>query len=160
MIVTILIGFGFVLADNLHVRQNLQETENIIAEARSLEDEAIRNLEACQIIVSNQESELQVLRFETMKHLERITQLESDNVNLGIKNDQLQTSQPDDDVKVDPIATIIIVITQIALFFIQKLQQAKLGFHTPFIDNNNNKGQSVCLTKEELKIIIEMRRKK
>lgn len=156
MIVTILIGFGFVLADNLHVRHDLQETESVIAEAKSSEDEAIRNLAACQVIVSNQESELEVLRFENSKHVERISQLESENENLNLENDQ---SKADNEVNIDPIATIIIVITQIALFFMQKLQQVKLGFHIPLMDNNN-KGQSVRLTKEELKIIIEMRRKK
>jgi len=157
MIVTILIGFGFVLADNLHIRQNLQEMEGVVANSISLKDEAIQELAACQVIASNQESEIQILRFENANHLAKISQLESED--LDIKNDPLHDSYSNNKINIDPIATSIIVVTQIVLFFFQKVQQTKLGFHMPLTDSKT-KGQSVYLTKEELKFIIEMRRKK
>jgi hypothetical protein len=153
LIVAILISFGYVLSDNIHVRRDLQEITGKIDQANSLAAKANENLKSCQATVSNQNAELQSLRVE-------VSQLAEKNSKLEGENGKLQTDQPKGALlNMTPVAVIVIVVAQIALFLTQKMQKVKLGIQMPLTDHQE-KSQSVCLTKEELKTIIEMRRKK
>ena len=160
LIVIILICFGYVLSDDMHVHKDLQETVGRIDQANSLAAEANENLKSCQVAMSSQEAELQSLRIEVSHLAERNSKLEAENAELANENGILRTDQPNGALlNMAPVAAVVIVAAQIALVLAQKMQKVKLGFQLPLTDRQE-KSQSVCLTKEELKTIIEMRRKK
>ncbi len=157
IVVAILISFGYILSDNIHVREDLQDVTGKIDEANLLTAKVTKDLQTCQATIFDQNAKLQSLQTVISSQLESNSELEAQNKELSDENEKLRSFQSSKAlVNMDPIAAIVIVVTQIVLALGRKM---KLGFQLP-LANQPKKGQSVRLTKEELEVIIKMRRKK
>ena len=159
MIVLVLIGFGFLLSDNHHLSQELQEVSAKVAEANKLAVAASENLRVCQTEQAAQKLEIENLQTEVSQLNSALSVAKEKNAELEKNSALLADPSKGALINLDPLVAELIIAVQIGLALLQRLKKGWLGSQL-FKFDGQKRYQSVKVTEEELKMIIERRRGK
>ena len=162
--ILILISFGYILSDDVNVHKRLGEVSGQISDLTSQLGQANQKVNTCQatvqsdqVTISQQQSELITLQNDN-------SQLTASNGKLENQTNQCESAlvqskqTPGTFSKLDPLITLVILVTLVAMAILQKRTETKLSFQMPGPAQAD--GEYVRLTRAELAKIVSMRRMK